>query len=126
MPESGEGLSPPTTPHTLPSADPPPPSAQPAPVRILPGPATAVGRATAPLRRLVEVVPAIGRRIVRVDDQPSRWQLIGMWSTGSAIVAATGLAVAAVLGSGPPALTQPFQRLAVLPGIIGEHNGDPV
>ena len=110
MPESGEWFSPRTRPEMLTSDDPPIPGDKPELVRILPGPATTVGRATAPLRRLVGVVPAIGRRIVRVDaDQPSRWQLVGMWTSGSAIVAATGLAVATVLGGAPSALTQPFQ-----------------
>ena len=119
MPESGEWFSARTRPEMLTSDDPPIPTDKPELVRILPGPATAVGRATAPLRRLVGFVPSIGGRIVRVDDEPSRWQLIGMWTTGSAIVAASGLAVAAVLGGAPPALTQPFERLAVLPGIVG-------
>jgi hypothetical protein len=122
MPESGEWFSPRTRPEMLTSDDPPIQTEKPELVQILPGPATAVGRATAPLRRLVEFVPSIGRRIVRVDDEPSRWQLIGMWTTGSAIVAATGLAVAAVLGGAPPALTQPFERLAVLPGIVGPQS----
>jgi hypothetical protein len=122
MPESGEWFSPRTRPEMLTSDDPPIQDDKRAPVRILPGPATPVGRATAPLRRLVAVVPGIGRRIVRVDDEPSRWQLVGMWTTGSAIVAATGLAVAAVLGGAPPALTQPFERLSVLPGIVGERS----
>lgn len=123
MPESGEWFSPRTRPEMLTSDDPPIPGDKPELVRILPGPATTVGRATAPLRRLVGVVPAIGRRIVRVDaDQPSRWQVVGMWTSGSAIVAATGLAVATVLGGAPSALTQPFHQLTGLPGIGNEHS----
>jgi hypothetical protein len=121
MPETGEWFSPRTRPEMLTSDDPPIQNEKPELVQILPGPATVVGRATAPLRRLVGFVPSIGRRIVRVDDEPSRWQLVGMWTSGSAIVAATGLAIAAVLGGAPPALTQPFERLAVLPGIVGPH-----
>jgi len=117
MPESGEWFSPRTRPEMLTSDDPPVPGDKPELVRILPGPATPVGRATVPLRRLVGVVPAIGRRIVRVDaDQPSRWQLVGMWTSGSAIVAATALAVATVVGGAPSVLTQPFEQLAGLPG----------
>jgi hypothetical protein len=124
MPESGEWFSPRTRPEMLTSDDPPVPVDKPELVQILPGPAGAVGRATAPVRRLVEFVPAIGRRIVRVDDEPSRWQLVGMWATGSAIVAATGLAVATVLGGAPPALTQPFERLSVLPGLSSPDEHD--
>ena len=86
MPESGEWFSPRTRPEMLTSDDPPIAGDKPELVRILPGPATTVGRATAPLRRVVGLVPAIGRRIVRVDDEPSRWQLVGMWTSGSAIV----------------------------------------
>ena len=123
MPESGEWFSPRTRPEMLTSDDPPVPGDKPELVRILPGPATPVGRATAPLRRLVGVVPAIGRRIVRVDaDQPSRWQMVGMWTSGSAIVAATALAVATVVGGAPSVLTQPFEQLAGLPGIGNEHS----
>ena len=123
MPKSAEGFSPRTRPEMLASDDPPIPGDKPELVRILPGPATTVGRATAPLRRLAGVVPAIGRRMVRVDaDQPSRWQVAGMWTSGSAIVAATGLAVATVLGGAPSALTQPFHQLTGLPGIGNEHS----
>ena len=123
MPESGEWFSPRTRPEMLTSDDPPVPGDKPELVRILAGPATPVGRATAPLRRLVGVVPAIGRRIVRVDaDQPSGWQLVGMWTSGSAIVAATALAVATVVGGAPSVLTQPFEQLAGLPGIGNEHS----
>jgi hypothetical protein len=112
----------------LTSDDPPIQNDKAARVRIRPGPATPVGRATAPLRRAIGFVPALGRRLIRVGDDPSRLQLIGMWTTGSAIVAGTGLAVAAVLGGAPPALTQPFERLAVLPGIVDgpSHQDDTV
>ena len=122
MPDSGEWFSR-TKPEMLTSDD-PPIQEKPELVQILPGPATAVGPATASLRRLVYSVPSIGRRIVRVNDEPSRWQLVGMWTSGSAIVAATGLAIAAVLGGAPPALTQPFERLAVLPGIVGPKSDE--
>src|SRR5215213_651520 len=108
MPETGEWFSPQTRPEMLTSDDPlvhdkyDPPLEH---IEILPGPATLVARVVEPLRRMVALVPELGRRIVRVDDEPSRWQLAGMWATGSAIVAGTGLAVAAVLGGAPPALT---------------------
>src|SRR6185437_13916085 len=122
MPDPGEWFSPRTRPEMLTSDDPPVPGDKPELVRILAGPATPVGRATAPLRRLVGVVPAIGRRLVRVDaDQPSRWQVVGMWTSGSAIVAATALAVAGVLGGAPAGLTQPFEHLTGLPGIGNEQ-----
>jgi hypothetical protein len=124
MRESGEWFSPRSSPETLTSDDPPVPNDKPELVRILPGPATAAGRPAAPLRRLVALVPALGRRLVRVDDEPTRWQLVGLWATGSAIVAGTGLAVATILGGAPPALTQPFERLSVLPGIsTGSSSG---
>jgi hypothetical protein len=126
MRESGEWFSPRSAPETLTSDDPPVPTDKPELVRILPGPATAAGRAAAPLRRLAALVPALGRRLVRVDDEPTRWQLVGMWATGSAIVAGTGLAVATVLGGAPPALTQPFERLSVLPGISDSHSDQTV
>jgi hypothetical protein len=123
MPESGEWFSPRSGPEMLTSDDPPIPGDKPELVRVLPGPASAVGRATAPLRQLIGTVPAIGQRIVRVaDDHPSRWQLVGIWTSGSAIVAATGLAVATVLGGAPSALTQPFEKLTGLPGIGNEHS----
>jgi hypothetical protein len=125
MPESGEWFSPRTRPEMLTSDDPPVPADKPELVRILPGAATTVGRAAAPLRNLVGLVPAIGRRIVRVDaDQPSRWQLAGMWASGSAIVAATALAVATVVGGAPAVLTQPFEQLKGLPG-IGNERSEP-
>jgi hypothetical protein len=144
MRESGEWFSPRTRPEMLTSDDPPIPGDKPelvrilpgpatvvgratAPlrrlIRILPGPATVVGRATAPLRRLIGIVPAIGRCIVRVaEDDPSRWQRVAMWTSGSAILAATGLAVATVLGGAPAALRQPFEQLTGLPGIGNEQS----
>ena len=51
MPESGEWFSPRTRPEMLTSDDPPIAADKPELIRILPGPATPVGRATAPLRQ---------------------------------------------------------------------------
>src|SRR4051812_20782481 len=123
MPQSGEWFSPRTRPEMLTNED-PPVSGETTHDRleILPGPATLRARIVAPARWAAAFVPALGRRLVRVDDEPSRWQLAGMWTAGSAIVAGTGLAVAAVLGGAPPALTQQFDRLSVLPG-LNEHGG---
>ena len=126
MPESGEWFSPQTRPEMLTSDDPPVRDKYNAPlehVEILPRPATLVGRVVSAWRRVAEFIPSLGRRIVRVDDEPSRWQLAGMWTSGSAIVAGTGLAVAAVLGGAPPALTQQFDRLSVLPGLNEDSSG---
>src|SRR4051812_12179765 len=124
MPESGEWFSPRTRPEMLTNDDPPVSGETTQDrLKILPGPGTLAGRLVAPARRAGAFLPALGRRLVRVDDEPSRWQLAGMWTAGSAIVAGTGLAVAAVLGAAPPALTQQFDRLSVLPG-LNEHGGE--
>ncbi|HEV7654029.1 MAG TPA: hypothetical protein VGP36_04715 [Mycobacteriales bacterium] len=124
MPESGEWFSPRTRPEMLTSDDPPVQDEKLDRLEILPGPATALGRVLAPFQHGLAFVPAIGRRIVRVDDEPSRWQLAGMWTTGTAIVAGAGLAVAAALGGAPAGITQQIDRLAVLPGLAGPQSAD--
>jgi hypothetical protein len=106
----------------LTSDDPPIPNEKHDRLETRPGPAVLIRRVIAPVRHAVAFVPTLGRRIIRVDDEPSRWQLAGIWTSGSAIVAGTGLTVAAVIGGAPPALTQQLDRLSVLPGLSGGHS----
>ena len=56
-------------------------------------------------------------------DNPTGWRLAGMWALGSTVVAATGLVIAAALGTGPPGLVDTVERMVVLP--IGGARGAP-
>jgi hypothetical protein len=55
------------------------------------------------------------RRVPPGADNPTGWRLAGLWALGSLVVAATGLVVAGLLGTGPPGMADGIQRVVVLP-----------
>jgi hypothetical protein len=65
------------------------------------------------------------RGILPATDNPTGWRLVGVWALGSLVVAATGLTVAVLLGSGPPGVAQGIERVVVFPLGGGRHANDP-
>ena len=53
------------------------------------------------------------------------WRLLGVWGLGFATVAATGMGIAAVLGTPPPVLSDRIERLVVFPGSGAEPGPEP-
>jgi hypothetical protein len=68
--------------------------------------------------------PAGAGRAAGSSDNPAGWRLAGVWALGVAVVACSGLAVAALLGAGPPSLTGGIERMVIFPGLGGGGRAD--
>jgi hypothetical protein len=59
------------------------------------------------------------------SDNPTGWRLAAVWAVGSLVVVATGLVLAALLGTGPPGLAKDIARVIVFPPGGGQQSADP-